>query len=68
MTTSYVTKKLLELNEAIVNMSDEELKSFVKDADFKKGKQYDFLCEHVLGMTDTSDQLDIRSPEFLRQT
>lgn len=70
MSKEYVIQKLNDLSEMIDTLSDEELKSLTKYAKIKDPGAYDFLCENVLGLKPATDseELDIGSPEFLRQT
>lgn len=54
MSASYVTKRLLELQEEVANMSEEEAKQFLKNYTSKEKSE--------------EGELDISSPAFLRQT
>lgn len=70
MSTSCVAKKLEEINDVLGKMSDEEFKELLKNRETNHSDIYNFLCENVLGLTstETSEELNIYSPEFLRQT
>lgn len=65
MSNNKILEMLNQLNESINSITDEDLKSLLKNV--TQYSEYAFIEKNILGSTD-GEEADIHSREFLRQT